>query len=75
MNWPLSSDDSEFWQDVGVTDVGEVGRNGVWAWSGKLAEPDPGVCAGQSGRTVKPRQVEAAVSYWLSNTSRRCGGD
>ena len=75
MNWPLSSDGSEFWQDVGVADVGEVGRNGVWGWSGKLAEPDPGVCEGQSRRTVKPRQDEASVSYWLSNTSRQCGGD
>lgn len=36
MTWSLNSDDSEFWQEAGVADAGEVGRNGMWDWSGKL---------------------------------------
>lgn len=48
LNWPLSGDDAEFWQDVGVADAGGVGRNGMQGWRRKPAEPDPGICAWQS---------------------------
>lgn len=60
MNRPFSSDDSDFWQDIVVDGEGEVSRNGLWGWSRKLAEPNPGVCKGPSSTTVKSRQDEAA---------------